>query len=53
VDTLEEWRGAVAHTLREQVAMMLASNAWLAVRWRGRVADNEPGSDLALDSINP
>jgi hypothetical protein len=49
---LQERRGAVASTLREWVAMMLAANARFAVcRHRGVALNDESGSDLALDSL--
>jgi hypothetical protein len=52
VSALKEQRCAVAGTLREQVTVMLAANAWLAVQRRGRIAlDNEPGSNLAFDGL--
>jgi hypothetical protein len=52
VDALEERCGAVASTLREWVAVMLAANARLAVRRRWGVAlDDESSSDLALDGL--
>jgi hypothetical protein len=38
--------------LRERIAVMLAADAWLAVRRRRCVAlDDESGSDLALDGL--
>jgi hypothetical protein len=52
VNTLEERHRAVVGTLREQVTVMLAADARLAVRRRRCIVlDSKPGSNLALDGL--
>jgi hypothetical protein len=52
VDALKERHGAVASTLRERVAVMLAADARLAVHRYGGVALNsKAGSNFALNGL--